>query len=448
MRGGASGVARAFLGLGSNLGDRGGYLREAIRRLDAADLRVTAQSHVYEAVPWGRAGQPTFLNQVVAVETALSPRGLLERCRAAEDALGRVRAERWGPRTIDIDLLLYDDTVVREPDLTVPHPELTRRAFVLVPLAELAPDRRLPDGAAVATLLEACPDRDQVWRWDDTDTGPIGREVRWYEAVTSTNEWAHSLADGGVAEGTVLVAERQTAGRGRLGRPWASPPGGLWFSVILRPRLPLEQWPLVGLAACVAVALAIAETTGLRARLKWPNDVLVDRRKVAGLLLETGPLRGNDPRDDVRAASAASGPPPPRPAWLVLGVGINANVSLDALPSRPQYPATSLQAAIGRPVERGRLLRAMLRALGRDYADLHAGTAAAVLRRWRTWSETLGRFVRVAIASPDAGGSSVVEGVAYDVDDAGALMVRTRDGGEVRIVAGDVTGQMTTEDAW
>lgn len=439
-------MARAFLGLGSNQGDRAAYLREAIHRLDAADLRVTGRSHVYETAPWGRTGQATFLNQVLAVETPLPPRALLERCRAVETALGRTRAERWGPRTLDVDLLLYDEAVVRETGLVVPHPELARRAFVLVPLAEVAPGLRLPDGAAVEALLDACPDRDLVWRWDDAEAGVIGREVRWYETLPSTNEWAHSLAEGGVAEGTVVVADAQTAGRGRLGRRWASPPGGLWFSVILRPRLPVDQTALVGFAAGVAIARAIMETTGVRVRLKWPNDVLVDGRKVAGLLLETGPLSGSDRENGPRGPAAAPGSSLPGPGWLVLGVGINANVAPEALPSRPHYPATSLQAALGRPVERGRLLRAVLRALARDYAELHAGGGAAVLRRWRAWSETLGKFVRVALARTAAGASQVVEGVAVDVDDAGALLVRTRDGTEVRIVAGDVTGQMTTKE--
>ncbi|HLW48800.1 MAG TPA: biotin--[acetyl-CoA-carboxylase] ligase [bacterium] len=443
-------MAVAYLGLGSNQGDRAGYLREALRRLEAPDLRVTGRSPIYESVPWGRTGQPTFLNQAVAVETPLAPRALLERAHAVEAALGRARVERLGPRTIDVDILLYGDAVVREPDLVVPHPELARRAFVLVPLAELAPGLRLPDGATVDALLAACPDRDTVWPWDESETGPIGREVRWFSTMTSTSEWAHSLSEGGVAEGTVVVAETQTAGRGRLGRRWASPAGGLWFSVIMRPRIPVDQFPLIGLAACVAVARAIMETTGLRTRLKWPNDILVEGRKVAGLLLETGPL-GTAVRDDVDrvvlTAPATQAPAPPRPVWLVLGVGINANVALETLPPRLQYPATSLMAELGRPVERGRLLRAVLGPLGRDYAELQSAGGAGILRRWRAWSETLGRLVRVALAPTGAGPSPIVEGIAYDVDDTGALLVRTRDGTEVRVVAGDVTSQMTTGDA-
>ena len=417
-------MVRAFLGLGSNIGDRAAHLQDAIRRLAGPDLRVAGRSGVYETVPWGRTGQPTYLNQVVAVETALSPRALLERCRAVEAALGRVRGERWGPRPIDVDLLLYGDATIHDPDLIVPHTDLARRVFVLQPLAEVAPGLRLPDGTAVEALLAACPDRESVWRWDDADAGVIGHEVRWYDALPSTNELARSLAASGTAEGTVIVAEQQTAGRGRLGRSWASPPGGLWLSVLLRPRLPVGQTPLVGLAAAVATAVAIEETTGLRPRVKWPNDILVDGRKVAGLLLEAGPVRGDTPA----------------PAWLVVGIGINVNVAPDALPARPLYPATSLAAALGRPVDRGRLMRALLRGLDRDYRELGEHGAASALRRWRARSETIGRVVQVATSS------ATIEGLAEDIDDTGALLVRTRDGAERRVVAGEVTGEVTVED--
>jgi BirA family biotin operon repressor/biotin-[acetyl-CoA-carboxylase] ligase len=406
-------MVRAFLGLGSNVGDRAGYLREAVRGLDASDVRVTGRSGVYETVPWGVTGQATYLNQVLAVETTLSPNELLGRCRAVEAALGRVRSERWGPRTVDVDILLYGDSSIREPDLTVPHPDLARRAFVLVPLAEVAPGLRLPDGTAVDSLLAASPDRGSVWRWDDADSGTIGHEVRWYDTLSSTNELARREAEAGAAEGTVIVAEQQTAGRGRLGRVWASPPGGLWLSIILRPNLAAAQTPLVGLAASIATAAAIEETTALHPRLKWPNDVLVGGRKVAGLLLETSP-----------------------PAWLVAGIGVNVNVAPEALPSRPRYPATSLAAALGRSADRGRLMRALLRRLNRDYDEIGTRGADGILAQWRARSETLGRAVQVSTAS------ETIEGVAYDVDETGALLVRTHGGADRRIVAGDVTGEV------
>ena len=128
---------RAFVALGSNLGDRWAHLREAVAGLPD----VVAVSPVYETeAVGGPAGQPPYLNAVVELDTELSPRRLLEVARRLEEEAGRVRAERWGPRTLDVDVLLVGDLVVDEPDLQVPHPRLWQRAFVLVPLADLAPD--------------------------------------------------------------------------------------------------------------------------------------------------------------------------------------------------------------------------------------------------------------------------------------------------------------------
>lgn len=158
----AAAPVHAFLGLGSNVGDRSQMLAEALELLAGPDLCIVRRSHVYETPPWGKTGQPLFLNQVVEVETTLPPGALLTRCRFVEQTLGRVRAERWGPRTVDVDILLYGGLVLRTPDLVVPHAEMRRRAFVLVPLAEIAPGLRLPTGETVEALLAQLPDRDAM----------------------------------------------------------------------------------------------------------------------------------------------------------------------------------------------------------------------------------------------------------------------------------------------
>lgn len=138
----------AFLGLGSNLGDRRGYLAEALVRLQAErDVYVERISSVYESAPVGVLDQPDFLNLVASVRTALTPEGLLSRALAAEAELGRVRRERWGPRTIDIDLLWFEGETRATGALTLPHPRLAERAFVILPLAEIAP-QLLIDGAS------------------------------------------------------------------------------------------------------------------------------------------------------------------------------------------------------------------------------------------------------------------------------------------------------------
>jgi 2-amino-4-hydroxy-6-hydroxymethyldihydropteridine diphosphokinase len=151
-------VTRAYVGLGANLGDRAGAIRRAVELLGAEPgIEVVAVSTLRETDPVGYVDQPAFLNGAAALETELAPRALLERLLAVELALGRVRGDgpRFGPRAIDLDLLLYGDEVVDEPGLTVPHPRLAERRFALEPLHELDPDLSLPDGRAVRDLLGA-----------------------------------------------------------------------------------------------------------------------------------------------------------------------------------------------------------------------------------------------------------------------------------------------------
>lgn len=150
-------MTTAFLGLGSNLGDRRANLEAAIEALDWGDTRVHARSIIYDTDPVGGPDdQPAFLNMVITVGTTLSARGLLERVVGVEVALGRDRFNevRWGPRTIDIDILTFGATVIDEPDLQIPHPRIAERAFVLVPLAEVAPDLDIPGLGRVDELVE------------------------------------------------------------------------------------------------------------------------------------------------------------------------------------------------------------------------------------------------------------------------------------------------------
>ena len=137
-------MARAYIGLGSNLGDREGHLRAALQALRGAGVVILRTSRFVETLPVGRTDQPEFLNAAAALSTDLSARELLGLLLRIETSLGRVRAERWGPRTLDLDLLLYDGEVIRETGLEVPHPRMHERRFVLEPLAEIAPDARHP----------------------------------------------------------------------------------------------------------------------------------------------------------------------------------------------------------------------------------------------------------------------------------------------------------------
>jgi 2-amino-4-hydroxy-6-hydroxymethyldihydropteridine diphosphokinase len=150
-------MPEAYIGLGSNLGDPAAYLGAALERLDEGPLSLLLVSDIRETEPVGYTEQPHFLNAVALVYTELRARELLDRLLEIERELGRDRTlgPRFGPRTIDLDLLLYGDEVVDEPDLTVPHPRLADRVFVLEPLAEIAPRLRLPDGRRVKDLLRA-----------------------------------------------------------------------------------------------------------------------------------------------------------------------------------------------------------------------------------------------------------------------------------------------------
>ncbi|MFJ6568625.1 2-amino-4-hydroxy-6-hydroxymethyldihydropteridine diphosphokinase [Streptomyces sp. NPDC091292] len=162
---------RAVIALGSNLGNRLETLQGAIDALeDTPGLRVKAVSPVYETAPWGvdPASQPTYFNAVVVVKTTLPPSSLLERAHAVEEAFHRVRDERWGPRTIDVDIVSYADVVSDDPVLTLPHPRAHERAFVLAPWADVEPEAKLPGRGPVARLLDMVT-RDSVAARDDLE---------------------------------------------------------------------------------------------------------------------------------------------------------------------------------------------------------------------------------------------------------------------------------------
>jgi len=237
----------------------------------------------------------------------------------------------------------------------------------------------------------------------------VGRRLEYRAVLGSTQDLARELAQAGAREGTVVLAGRQRAGRGRLGRSFISPQGGLYFTVVLRPALDhLRSLPIV---AAVAVARGLERVAGLNTALKWPNDVLVGGRKICGILLESE-LMG-------QAVS-----------YVLLGIGVNVNADLSAYPEIAAL-ATSAAAEADRPVSREALAAAVLNELEDLYLAAQAGRL--VQDEWRARLETLGREVRVTY------GEQVEDGLAEDVDGDGSLILLRRNGSRVTIVAGDVT---------
>lgn len=240
-------------------------------------------------------------------------------------------------------------------------------------------------------------------------TAIIGRSVRYYQSTLSTMDDAAEWARSGAEDGAVVVAETQTASRGRLGRRWVSDTGNLYFSVLFRPDV--AALPLLSPLASVAVARSIRQVVGLYPAVKWPNDITIDGRKVAGVLAE----------------STMSGA---RIERAIVGIGVN--VALD-VSSDPEIAttATSLNDLADPEVDRSELLRCILRHMDALYLDLRRGRSP--IQEWRRWLDTLGQRVVVTHHGVSNGG------VAEDIDEHGNLMLRTDEGQLLTLTAGDIT---------
>jgi BirA family biotin operon repressor/biotin-[acetyl-CoA-carboxylase] ligase len=246
-------------------------------------------------------------------------------------------------------------------------------------------------------------------------TKRLGRSVFFSNQVGSTNEWAKELASYGAAEGTVAVAETQTCGRGRLGREWVSPKGGLWFSVVLRPELkPVETVGLVFVAG-LAVTEVLRELYGLEAETKWPNDVLVNGKKICGILTEA-----NTTGEKVN--------------YVIAGVGVNVNFDVVKVFSEElRKAAVSVENVLGKKVRLEELFRALLEKL-ENFCELFMNEGFnSILVEWKKYARFLGCQVEVM------SGTEKWVGLALDVDVDGSLILRLEDGTVKRVFVGDVT---------
>ncbi len=242
----------------------------------------------------------------------------------------------------------------------------------------------------------------------------FGKRVYSYRKVGSTNLVGFRLAETSAEEGTLIVADEQTRGKGRMGRSWYSPPGlGLWMSLILRPDIPPFKAPGLSICAGLAVVQAIKEMTGVDAKIKWPNDCLIDGKKVGGILLELSAELD-------------------RINFVIVGIGVNVNHSAKDLPKNLAQTAASIRIKLGKEISRSALLRLFLEKFERIYLDFKKNGLSSHREAIKSYSSLLGKRVTVKF------GRENIEGMAEEIDGSGSLVIKTKKGKRL-VTAGEVT---------
>lgn len=247
------------------------------------------------------------------------------------------------------------------------------------------------------------------------DTTVFGRKAVLLTSTLSTQGDVLKLAEQGQAEGAVVIAEEQTGGRGRFGRQWFSPPGkGIWMSVLLRPDLPLQHTPQLTLLTGVAVCRAVRACSGADAGIKWPNDLLIDGRKVCGILLEST-VEDHEVR------------------YCIAGIGVDVNFDPEDYPEDLTTIATSLKMETGQPVDRTKLTAAILTELEQLYYLYQKEGFGVISALWEALSVSMNR--EITVTNPHG----VIEGKAIGLDPSGALIVEKHDGEHTLIISGEIS---------
>jgi len=231
--------------------------------------------------------------------------------------------------------------------------------------------------------------------------------------ITSTNDIAKKLASEGAREGTVIVAQRQTGGRGRFGKKWVSPVGGLWFSIILRPKIRPQEINLLTFLASVSVCNIINQSLRTRSSIKWPNDILLDEKKVCGILTETAICSGSL-------------------EYVVIGIGINTNNRVYLFPEDLRKNSTSLIEITGEEIDNKALLTRLLREIEDYYRILKVGNYNRILRDWKKHCCLLGKEITIHE------NGETFTGEAIDVDYQGALLIKLEDGSIRKILSASI----------
>ena len=243
----------------------------------------------------------------------------------------------------------------------------------------------------------------------------LGNKIHVFDELDSTNLEAYRMAREGGEEGEVVVADRQLRGKGRLNRPWLSPPGvNLYVSIILRPPIAVRNAPLITLMAAIATAKAAKGISGLQPRIKWPNDLLINGKKVAGLLNE---LKSKAGEVD----------------FVILGIGINVNMTLEMIPEEMRPTVTSLREELGYDISRVEFLSALLREVEGEYQAFLTGETERILRQWEELSQMVGTVVEMKSFH------EVIRGRVKGIDSDGSLLLSAPDGSEKRVIAGDIS---------
>lgn len=247
-------------------------------------------------------------------------------------------------------------------------------------------------------------------------TNYIGKEIYYFPELKSTNIIAKEKAlhrAEGIDEGTLIIAERQSAGKGRLGREWFSPAGGIWLSIILYPQLSPSYISRITLMTAVAVVKAIKVCTRIESQIKWPNDILIDEKKVCGILTEM-----SAELDMIN--------------WVVVGIGINVNIDIRDFPKDIQENTISLKEISGKEISRVKLVQTFLQEFEKYYESLKRREFSSILKEWKLYSHTLGKKIRVDI------GEKIITGEVIDINESGALILKKEDGELVEIISGTI----------
>ena len=241
------------------------------------------------------------------------------------------------------------------------------------------------------------------------NTKIIGRKIHYFKSISSTNLYAKKLADENAEDGTIVIADVQTSGRGRKNRNWTSDAGGLWFSTVLHPDIPPQQGMLITMTSSIAVAKAIQDM-GLSPVIKWPNDLLVNDKKICGILTEL-----DAEMDKIN--------------YAIVGIGINTN---NMLPKDLKKTATSASYELGNPISRVKFFRSVLKYFDENYNNLKSKKYDIIRKQWLSLSDIIGRKVRVNDEK------NIFTGVVADVDQSGNLIIDTKNG-FIKLISGDIT---------